>query len=495
MQRICAILLGTALSLAAGPVVMPPPRNAEWTAEKFVPGAGTGVAAETAEERQVGRVLSAEMERLHRVALAPQGAGIALALAGTPRGKELLAQAAGRERFERLTGDEAYLLEVGETGVVLVARRAIGLAHGVQTLLQLAGKDGIAGARIVDAPHLGFRGVHICIFPNTELASVRQAILTAARFKYNAVVLEPWASLRSPKHPETAYEGTYAPAQIKALVDLGRSLQLEMIPMLNAWGHASGMRARSAYHVVLDRFPQFKPLYEEDGWSFCLTNPAIYGQIFDRFGELLELFGRPRHFHVGLDEAWGHRGLMQSNACRGDDPRATLAGHLDKLYRYLAERKVKMIVWHDMFIQRDHPQLGRLSPANSVPPFNSHLVLDQLPKDVIIDAWNYDQIAPWPVPKYFHDRGFPVLVSPWKTRGNIAMLLDQAKKLNAMGLMETTWDSLDVSLPSVGEAGIAAWTEPGFRLETVPFQELLRTIQSFPIERLPALERTLRQRP
>jgi hypothetical protein len=67
------------------------------------------------------------------------------------------------------------------------------------------------------------------------------------------------------------------------------------------------------------------------------------------------------------------------------------------------------------------------------------------------------------------------------------MLLDQARKLNAMGLMEATWDSLDVSLPLVGEA----WTEPGYRLESVPFQELLRTVKSLPIERLPALERTL----
>jgi hypothetical protein len=185
---------------------------------------------------------------------------------------------------------------------------------------------------------------------------------------------------------------------------------------------------------------------------------------------------------------------MTSDSCRGENPRATLAAHLKAICGYFTERKVQVIAWHDMFIERNHPQLGRLSPANSVPPFNSHLVLDELPKDLIIDAWNYDQIAEWPVPKYFHDRGFPVLVSPWKSRGNTVMLLNAAKRLNAMGLLETTWDSLDVSLPSVGEAGILAWTAPGFKLEDVPFQELLGAVKQFPITQLPKMEDTLRVR-
>jgi hypothetical protein len=489
-----AILVCFAVAQADGarPVLTPPVRQVDWTGGRVaIP---SGIVAETAEERQAGRVLAAELRRLHGVQVAPGKTGIALALEGTARGKQLLARLPGAAAFRAASSEEAYLLQADASGVSIVARRPRGLLFGVQTLLQLVRDRAVTAARIVDYPQLGFRGVHICIFPNTELASVRQAILVAARYKYNAVVLEPWASLKSAKHPETAYEGAYTPAQIRELVDLGRSLGLEMIPMLNSWGHASGMRARSGVHVVLERFPQFRPLYEEDGWSFCLTNPDVKKHLFDRFGELMELFGNPRMFHVGLDEAWGHRGLMTSDSCRGENPRATLAAHLKAICGYFTERKVQVIAWHDMFIERNHPQLGRLSPANSVPPFNSHLVLDELPKDLIIDAWNYDQIAEWPVPKYFHDRGFPVLVSPWKSRGNTVMLLNAAKRLNAMGLLETTWDSLDVSLPSVGEAGILAWTAPGFKLEDVPFQELLGAVKQFPITQLPKMEDTLRVR-
>lgn len=497
LHRALPLLLALSCFAAARPALTPPPRHIEWTGGALALPAA--VRAESPEEKQAARLLAAEAARLHRVDLGAADAGrpaIVLALADSARGREILARSPQARLFRESAGDETYLLETTSRGAAIVARRPRGLLFGVQTLLQTfgrgaSGKLEAPGVRIVDYPQLGFRGVHICIFPNTELASVRQAMLTAARFKYNAVVLEPWASFRSPKHPETAYESAYTAAQLKPLIDLGRALGLETIPMLNSWGHASGMRSRAARHVVLDRFPAFRPLYEEDGWSFCLTNPDIYPHLFDRYAELMELFGNPRYFHIGLDEAWGHLGLMESNACRGADPRATLAAHLAKLYRYFADRKVRLIVWHDMFIERNHPTLGRLSPANSVPPLNTHLVLEKLPKDVVIDAWNYDQTAEWPVPKYFQDRGYPVLVSPWKSRKNTVMLLNAAKRIGAMGLLETTWDSLDVSLPTVGEAGVLAWTAPGFALDQVPFGELLRPLRALPITNLPALETTL----
>lgn len=492
-----AFIFAAALSAgAANPIVTPPPRHVEWTAETVALNSPVRLAATAAEELQVARVLAVEIERLHGIKAGGGGSEgiIRLALAGTPRGKSLLAALPQAALYESKKNSEAYILDTGNNRVTIVAETPRGLLYGVQTLLQMVrgGKSKqVAGARIVDYPQLGFRGLHICIFPNTELAGVRQAMLVAARFKYNAVVIETWASLKSKKRPETAYENTYSPEQLKPIIDMGKALHMEMIPMLNSWGHASGMRANSSQHVVLDRFPQFKPLYEEDGWSFCLTNPAIYDHLFDRYSELLELFGNPQYFHLGLDEAWGHRGLMNSEACRGADPRATLTAHLKKLYAWFARRNIKVFVWHDMFIERDHPQLGRLSPANSVPPFDSHLVLDELPKDVIIDAWNYAETREWPVPKYFLDRGFPVVVSPWKVRRNAVAMVNTGKKLNVMGLLQTTWDSLDVTLPTVGEAGVAAWTAPGFNLDSVPYENFLHAIRVLPVCDLPRLETTL----
>ena len=72
-------------------------------------------------------------------------------------------------------------------------------------------------------------------------------------------------------------------------------------------------------------------------------------------------------------------------------------------------------------------------------------------------------------------------------------MINVAKKLDVMGMLETTWDSLDVTLPTVGEAGVAAWTEPGFDLETVAYENFLHAIRVLPICDLPKHENTLRE--
>lgn len=496
------ILMLAALPSAAAPLITPPPRHVEWSTTAVSAGRGLAIASASPEEQQIGRILAQEFSRLHGIPQAAEAKGalhVVLALSASQRGKTALNASTLADRYRAAPGDEKYLLDTSGNQAVIVAETPRGLLYGGMTLLQMVSKTGnraeIAGAKMVDYPQLGFRSLHICIFPNTELEGVRQAILLAARYKYNAIVIEPWASLKSAKHPETAYEHTYTPEQIRPLIQLGKALQMEMIPMLNSWGHASGMRGNSAQHVVLDRFPQFKPLYEEDGWSFCLTNPDIYPHLFDRYGELLELFENPKYFHLGLDEAWGHRGLMKSDRCRGENPRETLAAHLQKIVGYFSERNIQVFMWHDMFIQRDHPTLGRLSPANSIPPFDSHLVLEQLPKNVIMAAWNYSATTEWPVMKYFEEKGFPVVACPWKVRKNAVQMVETSKNLGIMGMMQTTWDSLDVTLPTVGEAGVVAWTEPGFNIDAIPYDGgFLNPIRQLPIASLPKLENTLATR-
>lgn len=498
--------LTTATSLAAGhPLLTPPPRDLAWTDACFDLADGVIRAAQP-REQQVARLLAEEMKRLHGINLtvtekpsAGARPSIVLALTTSPEGKRLLEKMKGRAKWPppRNAG-EGYLLEVGDQTAVVLAESHRGLIYGCQTLLQLvtsgpagsAGKQ-LRGVQIVDYPQLGFRGVHVCIFPNTELASVRQMILWAARYKYNAVVVEFWASVKSKKRPETAYEHAYTPEQIRPLVRLGHALGMEMIPSLNSWGHASGMRSRSGEHAVLDRHPEHKDLYESNGWSFCLSNPAIYDHLFDRYEELLELFAPTRYFHLGLDEAWGHRGLKEDRRCRGDKPLKLISRHLDKLHEYFTRRNVQVLMWHDMFLQRNHPQLGRQSPANSRPPFDTHLALPSLPKDVIIATWNYSAQNEWPVPEYFHDKGFPVVVCPWKTKGNTIAMVDTAKKHDLLGLLATTWDSLDVCQPSVGRAGVLAWTAPRYDLSEVPFDHWVAAIRRTPIRDLPKLEETL----
>ena len=481
-------------------LITPAPREIQWGHASLPISEGCQIVTVGKEAGSPARMLAAELQRLHGITAtvdAEKGVGprITLVLTGADEASSWNLQHPAELKWKpERNSDEAYGIDVTDQTASLFARSPRGLLYGCQTLLQLVAVEeegktkGLATAKIRDYPQLPFRAVHLCVFPNTELLAIRQAILLAVRYKYNAVVLEFWASLQSRKCPETAYENAYTPEQIKPLIELGRRLGLEMIPMLNSWGHAANMRETSSEHVVLDRFPQHKALFDSDGWSFNLANPAIYDHLFDRYEELLDLFGpKVKHFHLGMDEAWGQLGFEEENF-RANDKLKLLTGHLQKLYGYFAQRNIQVLMWHDMFIQRDHPQLGKVSPANSIPPINSHLALDELPKDVIIAAWNYTA-SDWPVPEYFHDKGYPVVVAPWKIRWNTIGLVNIAKRHDLMGVLATTWDSLDVSLPSVAQAGVLAWSAPGSDLQEIPFDHWVAEIRKLPIDRLPLLER------
>lgn len=494
--RATAVLLSL-LCLSAEahtPLLTPAPRQIKWSTGALSLGASCQIRTIGDQATPIARIIATELRRLHFINASlddPKSASITLVLTNSPHAADWLKQHPEQADWNPdRNAEESYGIDINDRHATLFARTPRGLLYASQTFLQLISASNpktVPAVSIRDYPQLPFRAVHLCVFPNTELPAIRQAILLAARNKYNAVVIEFWSSLKSKKRPESAYDTAYTPEQINPIIQFGRSLQLEMIPMLNSWGHASGMRSTSFQHVVLDRFPEHKTLFEPDGWSFNLSNPAIYDHLFDRYEELLELFGPVKHFHLGMDEAWGHLGLNEARECRGDDPLKLLVSHLNKLHGYFAKRDIRVLMWHDMFIQRDHPKLGKLSPANSVPPINSHLALDQLPKDVMIAAWNYGA-AEWPVPKYFHEKGFPVVVSPWKHRANTIGLLNIAKRHDLTGLLATTWDSLDVALPSVAQAGVLAWTPPGYDIKPIPFDHWVTQIRSYPIDKLPTIE-------
>ncbi|HWQ56603.1 MAG TPA: beta-N-acetylhexosaminidase [Bryobacteraceae bacterium] len=466
MRRIAFALLACVASLAAAPLVTPAPRRVEWTGARFQFEDPVRIDARRPEAKPAADRLAEGLRRLGRRSVVPGKSRVG--------GIRLIID-------PKETRPEAYRLETAEAETVISAGTARGLLYGVETLLQLIEPGGrVLGARIEDWPELSFRGVHICIFPGTDLRHVERAIRMAARYKYNAIVLEPWASIASRSHPYMAYEHAYTAAEIRPLVELARRLQMDVFPLLNSWGHASGMRQRSGEHAVLDRFPDKAALFEPGGWSFCLSNPAIYPNLFDRAAELMELFGPSPYFHAGMDEAWGYAGHDACPRCAKRVPHELIASHIEKLHKHLTAKGRQVFMWHDMFIRPDDPELGRVSPANSRPPVNSHLALASVPKDVIINAWNYDTKGSWPVPKYFHDRGYRVVVSPWKARPNAIMMINTAKTLGLMGVLETTWDSLDVCLPSIGEAGVLAWTAPGYDLKAVPFDHWLAVIRTLP---------------
>ena len=208
---------------------------------------------------------------------------------------------------------DAYQIKITEKQLTVTAEALTGVMNAFKTLRQLAevqrGTEKVTGyflvqSEIKDEPALAFRGIHLCIFPETPIWDIEKQIRLAAYHKFNYAVIETWGVFPFDSHPEFCWaDKKISKDEFKRLVRLGKELGITLIPQFNLLGHATGARATTAKHVVLDYYPAYQPLFEPDGWSWCLSNPEVRRIQTDLVMEMYDLYDRPPFFHIGCDEA------------------------------------------------------------------------------------------------------------------------------------------------------------------------------------------------
>ena len=138
---------------------------------------------------------------------------------------------AGSAGLNLKDGDEAYAVSADADGVKIKARTLAGVRWAAYSLRQLAiakrGTFKTAGRilpqlEISDAPHLAFRGIHLCWIPEVRKEQIERAIRLAALMKFNYVVLEPWGMYKSAKHPWWSWpEAKMTLEEVRRLVAIG----------------------------------------------------------------------------------------------------------------------------------------------------------------------------------------------------------------------------------------------------------------------------------
>ncbi len=349
--------------------------------------------------------------------------------------------------------DEGYAIRISAAKATIAAKTLHGLRYAFFTLRQLAESErGVATSRasfilpcvaIDDAPATAWRGMHFCFFPTPETTyvEIERQIRLAAYFKFNYVVIEPWGALRYPSHPEFSWPGhSLAPGEFRRLVRLAKDLGLTPIPQINIFGHASAARGSNHKHTLLDFHPEFAPLFEPDGWCWCLSNPNTRAFLTDLVKDLLDIFENPPFFHLGCDEA----GDGSCALCRRADHAALLKDHLLYFNGLLKANGARPMVWHDMFVARgDKRWAGYV--ACGTPGTVS--ILDDLPKDFVICDWRYEATAAerngaepsFATLRHFIGKGFDTLGCPWFDTCNTIAFGKAIQKYGAMGMLETTW--------------------------------------------------------
>ncbi len=388
---------------------------------------------------------------------------VELAVTGDAALKGCAFSLAGARPPELSQGAE-YALRVDASGVAASARDVSGVRHAWFTLLQLLDADDLADGgigfslphvEIQDGPALAFRGLHLCVFPETQPLMIEKAIRLAAFFKFTHVVLEFWGMLRLEALKELSWPQAWSKEEAGRLVGIARGMGLEVIPMSNCWGHAAACRIRHGRHVVLDQNPRLAPLFEPDGWTWCLTNPRAQALIRAVCDELIDFAGPGRYFHIGCDEAYSH---ATCDTCRKTDRVKLFADHVNGLAGHLEKRNRRAIMWGDALLERAKWPAG--FAANGSPDLPTHLSLDGLSRKVVIADWHYD-VTKGDVPTlaHFRERGFETLACPWNSPGNIRTLARAAADNGSAGLLMTTWHHLVQSIPTLAYAANCAWSK------------------------------------
>jgi len=342
-----------------------------------------------------------------------------------------------------------YALAVTSNALAVTAADAAGVRHAFFTLRQAAlrTRGGLASGRymlplleVTDAPAFPLRAMHLCWMPEMKPNRIEHLIRLAALYKFNVVVLEPWGTWRSARHPWYGWkDASCNAASVGHLRAVAADLGVTLVPQINVFGHAGASRGDVGKHAVLDFAPEYAPLFEpRNGWNWCLSNPETQKVVADLVTELHALFGKPPYFHLGCDEAR----KPSCPDCRAAPSYGKLvADHVAGLCRHVEKLGARPMLWHDMMLKSGDPRWKGFY-ANGTD--ETVALLDRLPRLAIVCDWCYG--APpradgdYPSYRHFKSQGFEVLSCPWFGAKSIPAMGVAARRAGLGGMLVTTWN-------------------------------------------------------
>ncbi len=218
----------------------------------------------------------------------------------------------------------------------------------------------LPGVSIQDHPAIGFRCLHLCVFPDTTLDFLHKCVRLAGLLKFSHIIMEFWGMLRLSCMAELSWPSAYTKEQIRPILDDARSMGMEPIPMFNHLGHAAGSRSLYGRHVVLDQNPRLATLFEPDGWTWCLSNPETLELLRAVRKELMDFFGPGSWFHIGCDEAYSY---ATCHRCCRSDSREMLLNYLNGLAEELGKAAPTILRFFSESLRPCPNQLSPLSPS------------------------------------------------------------------------------------------------------------------------------------
>ncbi|MBE7053608.1 MAG: hypothetical protein E7391_04960 [Ruminococcaceae bacterium] len=362
-----------------------------------------------------------------------------------------------------------YELDVKNDRIDIISDSEIGIIHAFSSFLQLIGAYSLKNnnckvkcVTIKDKPSLKFRGMHLCVFSDTSILFLRKMVRLLGLLKCSHVILEFWGTLKLDSFKYLAWENSYTKDDIKPIIEDGKSLGIEFIPMFNHFGHATYSRSKTGKNVVLDQATEYEEYFSEDGWTWNVKNEDVLKIHQSVREELCDLFGKGEYFHIGCDEVFMEDFRYDPYDKEDND---TFVNFINKSAKSVLDMGRKPIIWGDMFlIEDDFPYpfcrnaSGRCYDRKNI---------DRLLDEIIIDDWQYNvEEDKDETVKYFMEKKKRenIILSPWdgnvwKGNPTIKGRCALAKKHNLLGVLGTTWNGIYKEIRSMLYTACLMWEE------------------------------------
>ena len=367
--------------------------------------------------------------------------------------------------------DHEYSINIDHDGICVYAESEKALLQGFMTLLDRINAIDVddqtaANAeccQIIDSALIQTRMVHFCIFPETEIWELQRFVRFCGALKYTHIVLEFWGMIKYDCLKELSWSHAFTKEQIRPIIEEGKDLGLEVIPMFNHWGHASSGRVMHGKHVVLDQNPSLQTYFSEDGWCWDISKPKVKNLLRQIREELLELCGEGKYFHIGCDEAYNFD-MTKENM-------DFICEFINEISDEMKACHRKVIAWGDMFLYyHKHYNPKNKYACNAPSPEIEDYLLEHLSCDVVIADWQYDSPeSPIETVSVFKNKGFECLLCPWD-RGvpHIKAALSTVAAQKLTGVLHTTWHTLSKGFPYVTLVAVGGFE----RLDKYTFREI-----------------------
>jgi hexosaminidase len=338
-----------------------------------------------------------------------------------------------------------YTLRITTKGIAIAGQSPAAVAHGVQTLRQIAEQSGrtLPHLAIRDWPDLADRGVYydICRGRVPKLERLMEQADQLARYKVNQLQLYIEHTFAFRGHPNIGKGASPLTAEdILKLDEYCAARGIELVPSLATFGHLHPILRLPEYHHLAEDLGVGKLEALEDtraawqkrkAWSLSPAVPEVYEFLDSLFSEFLPLF-RSKQFNICCDETFD-LGLGQSyKLCQKHGKGKVYLEHICKVRDLAAKYGKTIMFWGDII--RHYPEL-----------------IDEIPKDVLVLDWNYSGTHKFNTIKDFKEAGVPFYGCPgtssWQSlfprlpeaMANIHGFAKAAKRHGAQGLLNTDW--------------------------------------------------------